>query len=108
MVPLNLIRAALGLLTVFFAYFLGRCLVHWAARRATGGRTTAWLLRFALALGAILWSGGLDATAIVTIAGAGAAGVYGAWLEHHPREPEDLSKQIVPRDFDHDSGSGQA
>ncbi len=98
MVPLSLIRAVLGLLTVFFAHFLGRSLMRLKQKRETGGRVAPWLLRFALALGAILWSGGWDATAIVTVVLAGASGVWGAWQERSPREPEDLSSRIFPKD----------
>ncbi len=98
MMPLGLIRAVLGLLTVFFAHFLGRSLMRWKQKRIPGGRMAPWLLRFALSLGAILWSGGWDATAIVTIVVAGAAGAYGAWQERKPAEPEDLTRQIFPQD----------
>jgi|YNPBryBLVA2012_1023415.scaffolds.fasta_scaffold00086_19 hypothetical protein len=96
MVPLNLVRAALGLLTLFFAHFLGRMIVRLRQGRP-GARPGGWAIRFAVALGAILWSGGLDATAIVTLAGAGLAGGYGAWRESRPKKDEDLSELMFPK-----------
>ncbi len=97
MVPLNVVRAALGLLTVFFAHFLGRTLVRRRQGRP-GARLGGWAIRFALALGAILWSGGWDATAIITLAGAALAGGYGAWQESRPKKDEDLSELMFPKD----------
>lgn len=98
MVPMNLVRAALGLLAVFFAHFLGRALVCLVQRRMAGARVAPWLIRFALAFGAILWSGGFDATAVVTLAASGLSGGYGAWRQWRPQLREDLTRQIFPED----------
>lgn len=100
MVPLAIVRAALGLLTVFFAHFLGRATVRAIERRGPRGRLVPWLIRFVLALGAIIWSGGLDKTAVITLVLAAGAGGYGAWQEAHPRPPEDLVKQMFPEESD--------
>ena len=103
MVPMNLVRAALGLLTVFFAHFLGRSLVCLGQRRIGGARVAPWLIRFGLAVGAIIWSGGLDATALFTLAASSLAGGYGAWRQSRPRPPEDLTRQIFPENSDDSS-----
>jgi len=98
MVPLNIIRAVLGLLTIFFAHFLGRALVYSFERRSPRVRLGPWLIRFALALGAIIWSGGLDTTAVVTLVLATAAGGYGAWRQARPQKTEDLVRQMFPEE----------
>ncbi|MGC8792698.1 MAG: hypothetical protein ACP5U2_04840 [Bryobacteraceae bacterium] len=98
MVPIALVRAALGLLTVFFAHYLGRAAVRTARGVQAPSRLAPWMIRFVLALGAILWSGGLDAVTIATLALAGATGGYGAWRELHPKPPEDLVGKMFPRD----------
>lgn len=98
MIPIPLVRVALGLLTVFFAHFLGRAVMRVCRRREAGSRLTPWVIRFVLALGAIVWSGGWDWVALLSVTGALAAGGYGAWSERHPPEPEDLTKVMFPED----------
>jgi|YNPBryunderm2012_1023409.scaffolds.fasta_scaffold00262_15 hypothetical protein len=98
MVPLGLVRVALGLLTVFFAHFLGRAAVRTARGVQAPSRLTPWLIRFLLALGAIVWSGGLDLVAIVTLVLSGATGGYGAWRELRPRPPENFVARMFPKE----------
>jgi hypothetical protein len=98
MVPLGIVRVALGLLTVFFANFLGRAAVRTARGVRAPSRLTPWMIRYLLALGAILWSGGLDLIAILTLALSGATGGYGAWRELHPKPPENLVAKMFPKD----------
>lgn len=98
MPPIALVRAALALLVVFFAFTLGRAAVRTARGVQAPSRLTPWLVRFLASLGAILWSGGLDATSIAALALGGVAGGYGAWRELRPRPPENFVRQMFPED----------
>ena len=92
-IPLDVLRVVLGLLCLFFAHFLGRSMVR--MRRGQGARSMyGWLLRTAIAEGAILWHRGLDGIAIVAFTLAAASLVVGMWDEQRPKKQEDLTKEI--------------
>lgn len=92
-IPVDILRAALGLLCLFFAHFLGRSIVR--ARRGQRARSLyGWLIRTAIAAGTILWRHGLDGVAIVALTLAAASLVVGAWDEQRPKKQEDLTKEI--------------
>lgn len=96
-VPIDLLRAVLGLLCVFFAHWLGRS----AARARRGGKhgLFRWTVRTVLTGLAVAWRYGLDGVMIAVLLGAAASAGLGAWLESRPPKPgEDLSEQIVPKD----------
>jgi len=98
MVPLGLLRAALGLLCLFFAHFLGRSAVRFCQGAEPGAKTTAWVLRVALAYGAILWSGGLDILAVIILVLTALVLAVGIYVQLHPPKEEDLSRQIFPKE----------
>jgi hypothetical protein len=83
-----------GLFCLFFAHFLGRSMVR--VRRGQNPRGLyGWLIRTAIAAGAILWHRGLDGVAIAafTLAAASLV-VVGAWDEQRPKKQEDLTREI--------------
>lgn len=98
MPPIALVRAALALLVAFFAFTLGRAAVRTVRGMQAPSRLMPWMLRVVLALGAILWSGGLDAISIAAMALAGLAGGYGAWRESRPQPPENFVRQMFPEE----------
>ena len=98
MIPLGLVRALLGLLALFVAYLSGRSAARLFERRERLSRTIAWVVRVALAIGAIVWFGGLDVLARIVLVLAAAAAGSGAWRQLHPPPPEDLSRQIFPNE----------
>ncbi len=92
-IPLDFLRVLLGLLCVFFAHFLGRSIVR--MRRGSSARSLyGWLVRTAIAAGAILWRRGLDGISIGVFTLAAAVLVVGVWDEQRPKKQEDLTKEI--------------
>jgi hypothetical protein len=92
-IPLDLLRALLGLLCLFFAHFLGRSIVR--VQRGQRARSLyGWLVRTAIAGGAILWHRGVDTLAIVVFTLMAASLVVGFWDEQRPKRHEDLTKEI--------------
>jgi hypothetical protein len=62
-----LMRAALGLLAIFFAHYLGRSAVGLSQRREPRFRTITWGLRAAVCVLAVLWRNGLDVLSVMVI-----------------------------------------
>jgi hypothetical protein len=92
-IPVDILRVVLGLLCMLFAHFLGRSIIR--VRRGQRARGLyGWLIRTAIAAGAILWRRGLDSIAIVAFTLAAASLVVGVWDEQRPKKPEDLTKEI--------------
>jgi hypothetical protein len=92
-VPLEFLRVVLGLLCLFFAHFLGRSMVRvWRGGSARG--LYGWLIRTAIAAGAILWHRGFDGFALAAFTLAAASLVVGVWEEQRPKKQEDLTKEI--------------
>jgi len=90
---MDLLRVVLGLLCLFFAHFLGRSIVR--VRRGQGARSLyGWLIRTAIAGGAISWRRGLDDIAIAVFTLAAASLAVGVWDEQRPKKQEDLTKEI--------------
>ena len=94
-VPLELLRALLGLLSVFFAMMLGRSGAAVFRRQGRRSRMYGWLIRLVVTLFAIEWRRNLDALMIAVIVAVVLAAAVGVWMELRPRqEEEDPSKQI--------------
>ena len=93
-VPLDILRAVLGLLCVFFAHFLGRSIVRLRRGLQRPRNFYGWLIRMAIAGGVILWRRGFDAISIATLVLAAASLALGVWDEQRPKKQEDLTKQI--------------
>ncbi|MGC9947048.1 MAG: hypothetical protein ABSF64_11830 [Bryobacteraceae bacterium] len=93
-IPMDFLRIVLGLFCLFFAHFLGRSIVRMRRGRQGARSFYGWLIRTAIAAGAILWHRGLDGIAIGAFTLAAASLVVGVWNEQRPEEQEDLTKEI--------------
>src|ERR1017187_2792427 len=91
--PGGILRVGLGLRQMFLGHFLGGSIVRWRRGQRVRG-LYGWLIRTAIAAGAILWHRGLDAIAIGAFTLAAAALVVGVWDEQRPKKQEDLTKEI--------------
>ncbi len=93
-IPVDFLRAVLGLFCLFFAHFLGRSMVR--VRRGQNPRSLyGWLIRLAIAAGVLLWHRGLDGVAIAALTLSAASLVVGAWEEQRPKkQEEDLTREI--------------
>ncbi len=91
--PIELLRAVLGLFCLFFAHFLGRSIVR-VRRGAPHRGLYGWLIRFMIAAGVLLWRHGVDTMAIAVFTLSAASLVIGAWDEQRPKKQEDLTNEI--------------
>lgn len=92
-------RLLLAALAVGFVYLLGRTAGAMLRGAATGRGLYRWTLRAAVALLAVLLTGGADVVAVGMLAGAGVGGILGLMLGRRPpKAPEDLSKLMFPRE----------
>ncbi len=93
------VRILLAVLAVCFAYRLGRTGGAVLRGAATVRGLYRWTLRAAVALLAVLLTGGADVVAVAMLACAGLVGLLGLLQGRRPpKAPEDLSKLIFPRD----------
>jgi hypothetical protein len=83
-IPMDFLRIVLGLFCLFFAHFLGRSIVRMRRGRQGARSFYGWLIRTAIAAGAILWHRGLDGIAIGAFTLAAASLVVGVWDEQRP------------------------
>jgi hypothetical protein len=90
------LRILVGLLGLLFTYSLGRVGAELHIRRQPLRKATTWLLRVIVTLGAVLWTGGLDAITIVFFALAAVVFVLAVYLQMRPRRAEDI--HIAPED----------
>jgi hypothetical protein len=97
-VPLEFWRGVLALLGLFFAYMLGRTWVNWRAGAVRLARLNAWILRTVLCALAVGWRHPVDASLIGIYVLFAVAFCGGMWQQSHPRQEEDLSRQIFPDD----------
>jgi hypothetical protein len=96
-VPLSILRGILALLSLVFAYQLGRSIGQ-ALRKRPKPRVAGWAVRTLLALLAASWRGGLDRVTITAILLAAVACALGVVLERRPRKQEDLTDVIFPHE----------
>jgi hypothetical protein len=95
-VPVELLRAVLVLLAVFFGYMLGRSAVR-VYRGAGKGKMYGWLVRTLVTTLAASWRRGMDLLMVVLLVLLVLAIAGGAWHELRPRKPaEDLTREIFP------------
>lgn len=95
---MDLLRAILGALCVFFAHFLGRSAVRVFQGKSARSRAITWALRAGVTVLGVFWGRGLDTISVVVVALAASALAFGAWLEWRPRHEEDLSKALFPEE----------
>jgi len=95
MVPL---RVALGLLAVFFAYYLGRSSMALCQGRQARSRTMTWVLRTAVCVLAVFWGAGLDLLSGAVVFLAVLACAAGAYRQLHPPKDDELVKKMFSKD----------
>ncbi len=83
------LRLLLGLLALFFGYFLGRVATRQRRQNLPQSRTITWLLRTVVCLAGVLWSRGLDVVSIVFLVLTAASIGTGVYLESRPRHIEE-------------------
>jgi hypothetical protein len=88
--PIQLLRVALGMLAVFFAYALGRMAARLRRQNQPYAKALTWVLRLAVCVLAVMWRQGLDATSIATLALAALAFGGGVVVEQRPRHVEEI------------------
>jgi hypothetical protein len=93
-----LMRAALGLLAVFFAHYLGRSAAGLYQRCEPRSRTITWALRTAVCMTAVLWRSGLDVLSLIVLALALLSLAAGVRAQLRPPKDEGLVKQMFPDD----------
>lgn len=92
-------RWILGVLSLFCAYFLGRCVARWFVFQDHRAPLTRWGFRTAIAAVALVWAGGVDLSSVLALAGTLLSGVMGFLRERRPKPPEEnLSKVIFPKE----------
>jgi len=95
MIPL---RVALGLLAVFFAYYLGRSCIALCQGQQARSRTITWVLRTAVCLLAVFWGAGLDFLSGTVALLTALVCAAGACRQLHPPKEEGLVKKMFPKD----------
>ena len=93
---MDLLRVAVGLLSIFFAHFLGRSLVRVYEGKQPRWRAVSWALRTAVTLLALYWGQGPDLIALVITALAALSLGAGVFLQLRPRRYEELEKVMFP------------
>jgi uncharacterized membrane protein YoaK (UPF0700 family) len=89
-VPIQLLRVALGILAVFFAYALGRVAARLHRQNQPYSKALTWVLRVAVCVLAVLWRRGLDAISIATLALVAVAFGAGVFVEQRPKHVEEI------------------
>ncbi len=89
MLPLQMLRVALGLMAVFFAAALGRVTVRLRRQKQPFSKALTWVLRVTLCVAAVFWKSGFDAVSITTLSLVIAAFAGGAIFEQRPRHEEE-------------------
>jgi hypothetical protein len=89
-VPIQLLRVALAMLAVAFAFALGRVGVRLYRTGQPFTKALTWVLRITLCVFAVFWRRGFDATSIVTLALVAAGLALGAFMEQRPRHDEEI------------------
>jgi hypothetical protein len=88
--PLAALRILLGILALFFGYFLGRVATRLHAAHQPLAKAVTWVLRTVVCLLGVLWGRGLDAISVVALVLVAAAIAAGVWVELRPRPTEEI------------------
>ena len=89
-VPIQLLRVALAVLAVAFAFALGRMAVRLHRNGQPFTKALTWVLRIALCVFAVFWRRGFDATSIATLALVAAGVSLGVFMEQRPRHDDQI------------------
>lgn len=87
---MQLLRVALGVLAIFFAYALGRVLIRLHSQGQPMTKALTWVLRTMAALLAIFWTRGFDAVGIGTLGLVILSLAGGIYVESRPRPTEEI------------------
>jgi len=93
-----LMRAAIGLLAVFFAHYLGRSAAGLVQRRVSRSRTISWALRTTVCVLGVFWGYGLDTLAVIVLALVALSLVSGVWVQLHPPNDEGLVEKMFHKE----------
>jgi hypothetical protein len=88
--PLAALRILLGVLALFFAYFLGRAATRLHVAQQPFAKAVIWVLRTVVCLLGVLWGQGFDAISIVTFVLVAAAIAAGIRMELRPRPADEI------------------
>ena len=89
------LRVLLGVLCVFFAYYLGRSIGARLEGRTSIGRLMHWLLRVTVTAFGVAW-GGLDRWAVLTLCLAALSAGLGFYAQQRPTRRDDPETRIFP------------
>jgi hypothetical protein len=95
-VPLLPLRILIGLLGLFFAYFLGRVGTELHLRHQPLRKAITWLLRVIVTLGAVWWTGGPDSVTVVFLVLAAVVFALGVYVEMRPKKVDEI--HITPEE----------
>jgi hypothetical protein len=87
---MQLLRVALGLLAIFFAYALGRVLIRLRSQGQPMTKALTWVLRATVALLAIFWTRGFDAVGMGILGLVILSLASGIYMESRPRRTEEI------------------
>jgi len=96
--PIEILRVLLGLIGIGSAFMAGQTEAAVRQGRAKAGRHYAWMVRALVCLAALAFRHAFDSVMMGAWALAAIALVRGWWYGMHQKPPEDLSRDIVPRD----------
>ena len=96
-VSIEFLRGLVGGISIFFAHFLGRSCVLVSKGREKRRPLITWAIRYALAIGAVLYRGFVRLAVVILALGA-VLFALGWWDEWRPRHQEDLTKKMFPDD----------
>ncbi len=92
-----LLRIAIGLMCVVFAFFWGRATSRRGLPTRRGAGSMGWAIRTLVSGAALLWGTGTGLFAYGFYVGAGLSFATGYLLSRKPpKPPEDLSKELFP------------
>ncbi len=75
---------------MFFAFGLARITARLRAAGQPMAKSVTWVLRTAVAVGAVIWTGGFDGVGIVAVILAAAGFAIGFYLEIRPKHEEEI------------------
>jgi len=93
---MEFLRWVLGVIGVGCAYMAARAFVLTRKGLLRGSRTTAWLIRTVLCLGALMFRHDIDVVDITVWVLMAVAAAVGWWVHSRPPDQEDLTRTIFP------------
>lgn len=93
---MDFIRGVLALICLFFGYMGGRAAAAVAKKREPGRRLMTWILRMALASGALVIRHPIDVVVLAVWVLELALFGLGYWIVSNQKPPEDLTHEIFP------------